>query len=144
VDFEADTLLKALCRNGFDPDRPALVGWLGVTMYLTREAIGRMLAELGRFAPGSEVVLDYLLTAELRDPAGQTYVDLVAPVAAQRGEPWLSFFPPEEMAALLAQHGFTVVAQVFQRDCVDPALWQRTDALRPSSLAVLAHATLDR
>jgi O-methyltransferase involved in polyketide biosynthesis len=133
-----------LRRNGFDPARPALVSWLGVTMYLTREAIGRTLAGLGRLAPGSEVVFDYLLPAELRDAAGQTYADLVAPVAAQRGEPWLSFFAPDAMAALLAAHGFAVVAQVPQRDCVDPALWQRTDALRPANLAVLAHATLER
>jgi methyltransferase (TIGR00027 family) len=144
VDFEADSWLEGLCRNGFDPGRPALVGWLGVTMYLTREAIGRTLAELGRCAPGTEVVLDYLLPAELRDPAGRTYADLVAPVAAQRGEPWLSFFAPDAMAALLAGHGLTTVAQVPQRDCVGAALWQRTDALRPSTLAVLAHATLER
>jgi O-methyltransferase involved in polyketide biosynthesis len=111
-------------------------------MYLTGEAIGRTLAELGRLAPGSEVVFDYLLPASLRDAAGQVYADLVAPVAAERGEPWLSFFAPDAMAALLAAHGFAVVAQVHQRDCVGASLWQRTDPLRPSTLAVLAHATV--
>jgi methyltransferase (TIGR00027 family) len=140
VDFETESLTEALCRHGFDPARPALVGWLGVTMYLTREAIGRTLGEIGRLAPGTEVVLDYLLPAELRDPAGQLYADLVAPVAAQHGEPWLSFFRPDELSALLVEHGLTVVAHVAERDMVDAALWERTDALRPADLAVLAHA----
>jgi len=70
VDFESDALAERLAQGGFDPSRPALVSWLGVTMYLTRAAIGQTLAVIGRLAPGTEVVADYMLPAGLRDEAG--------------------------------------------------------------------------
>jgi methyltransferase (TIGR00027 family) len=139
-DLETGALADRLRDGGFDPARPALVGWLGVTMYLTVEAIGRTLAGIGGFAPGTEVVVDYLLPAHLRDAAGRAYADAVMPVAAQRGEPWLAFLEPGEMAALLRRHGFAPIADVGQVEAVAPALWRRSDAVRPAELARLAHA----
>ncbi|GAA0382497.1 SAM-dependent methyltransferase [Microbispora corallina] len=140
VDLEAGSPLDALVAGGFDPAVPALVGWLGVTMYLTREAIGRTLDTVAGLAPGTEIVLDYMLPEGLRDAAGQAYVEAVAPVAAERGEPWLTFLSPEEMSSLLREHGLEVVRHSGQRDSVDPALWDRSDALRPSHLSVHARA----
>jgi methyltransferase (TIGR00027 family) len=142
ADFESGALARQLFRAGVDPSRPALVSWLGVTMYLTKEAIGETLGAIGGFAPGTEIIADYMLPAGMRDPAGETYAELVAPAAAERGEPWLSFFTPGEMSALLRRHGFSVVAHVRQRDAVAAAMWDRPDSLRPAELAVLAHATV--
>jgi methyltransferase (TIGR00027 family) len=141
VDFETDSLAARLVAHGFDPSIPALVGWLGVTMYLTRSAIADTLAVIGGFAPGTEIVVDHMLPAELRDEAGDTYVELVSPVAAQRGEPWLTFLSPDEMSLLLKENGFTTVENVSQRDAIDAALWQRSDSIRPANLSYLAHAT---
>lgn len=140
ADLERDSLADALRRGGLTPDRPALVSWLGVVMYLTAEAIGETLATIGGLAPGSEIVLDHLLPTDLRDDAGREYADAVAAVAAEGGEPWLSQFRPPEMAALLAGHRLEVVRQVGQRDMVDAALWRRGDALRPAELFMIAHA----
>src|SRR6478752_8327811 len=39
VDFERESLGDGLARAGFRNDRPAFFQWLGVTPYLTREAI---------------------------------------------------------------------------------------------------------
>jgi methyltransferase (TIGR00027 family) len=142
ADLDTGWLADHLRRDGFDPSRPALVSWLGVTMYLTREVIGETFETIGGFAPGTEVIVDYMLPAGLRDDAGNTYVELVAPVAAQRGEPWLSFFTPGEMSALLHQHGFGSVEHARQRDAVGAELWDRSDSLRPSDLSVLARATV--
>src|SRR5262249_37076784 len=61
ADFETGTLIAELIRSGLDPAVPAFVSWLGVTMYLTTEAIGRTFAELALLAPGSEIVADYML-----------------------------------------------------------------------------------
>ena len=138
---EDDSLPGNLITGGFDMARPALVSWLGVTMYLTPAAIGRTLTEIARFAPGSELIADYMLPAHLRDAAGNTYADLVMPVTAERGEPWLTFLTPEEMSALLRKHGLEP-RQVSQREAVGGALWERTDSLRPISLSFLAHAIL--
>jgi hypothetical protein len=83
-----------------------------------------------------------MLPAALRDETGNTYADLVAPTAAEHGEPWLTFLAPGDMSALLETHGFGGVEHVRQRDSVPAALWDRTDSLRPAGLSMLARATL--
>ena len=140
TDLEAGTLAGALARAGFDFGRPALFSWLGVIMYLTRDAVAGTLATLSRCAPGTELVAEYLVPDDLQDDRGRTYTQLVAPAAAEQGEPWRTFLRPEEMCALLAAHGFAPVTNVGQRDAVDGRLWDRTDALRPAALSWLAHA----
>jgi methyltransferase (TIGR00027 family) len=144
MDFERDQLAGLLRQAGFDRSRPALVSWLGVTMYLTQAALGRTLAEIGGFAPGTQLVTDYILPAALRDDAGNAYADLVAPVAAERGEPWLTFLAPDDMSVLLEGHGFGAAEHVWQHDAIPAALWDRADSLRPAGLSVLARATIPR
>ena len=85
-------------------------------MYLERSAIEQTLSVAGGFAAGSEIVVDYMLPAGLRDEAGDYYAEQVAPASAERGEPWLSLFAPDDMAALLDRHGFGPVRDVRQRD----------------------------
>ena len=142
VDFGRDSLGEALERAGFDAGQRALVSWLGVTMYLDESAIEATVAVLGGFAPGSEVVLDYMLPAGMRDAAGQMYADLVGQAAAEWGEPWRSVFAPAAMAALLARHGFGPARDVGQRDMIPAAAWDRSDALRPAELSRIAHAAI--
>src|SRR5262249_20367449 len=140
VGFETGSLSADLANKGLDVSRPVFVSWLGVTMYLSREALGATFAELGRLGPATQVVADYMLPAGLRGEAGQTYVELVAPASAERGEPWLSFLAPGQMAELLASHGFRTLRQVAQRDIGDAQTWNRSDALRPVKLSLIAHA----
>jgi methyltransferase (TIGR00027 family) len=140
VDFEADSLVDRLVDGGFDLSRPAFVSWLGVTMYLTHAAIAETLAAVGRFASGTEIIVDYMVPENLRDTNGRTYVELVMPVAAQSGEPWLTFLTPHEVSALLTGQGFERIAHVRQRDMLDAALWDRSDSLQPVDLSSIAHA----
>ncbi|HYK32549.1 MAG TPA: class I SAM-dependent methyltransferase, partial [Streptosporangiaceae bacterium] len=142
VDFETGSLTSRLACAGFDVTSPALVSWLGVTMYLTQDAIGAVVRELGQFASGTELILDYMLPADLRDDIGNSYVEQVAPAAAERGEPWLSFFSPQQMTTLLNGHGLADVRHIAQREVGTEAMWRRTDALRPADLSKLAHARL--
>jgi methyltransferase (TIGR00027 family) len=142
VDLETQALLDRLTGAGFDPCRPALVGWLGVSMYLSRPAIEEVLAAIGGLVAGTELVFDHILPAGLRDPDGDEYVEAVAPAAAERGEPWLTYQSPEDAAALLHRHGFGHVRCVTQRESVDAALWNRTDSLRPIRLSALALGTV--
>lgn len=145
VDFEkesAPALADHLARAGFDPARPALVGWLGVTMYLTPEAIGQTLDVISGFAPGTELIVEHLLPAEDRDEAGRSYAELVMAAAAEQGEPWRTFLGVEQMEALLREHRLLPVEFARQRDTVGPAEWERTDTLRPFELSVLARASV--
>lgn len=142
ADFETGTLTGRLVRGGLDLSQPALVSWLGVTMYLSRPAIGQTLAALGGLAPGTEVIADYMLPAGLRDEAGDSYVEQVHPVTAEWGEPALTLLSPAEMAGLLAGHGFTVAEQMDQRQAIPAALWDRGDSLRPMRLSMIARAAV--
>jgi methyltransferase (TIGR00027 family) len=137
-----DSLAAALRAAGFDFSEPAVISWLGVLMYLDRAAIGQTIAVLSGCAAGTELIADYMLPATLRDEAGDLYVEMVGPAAAERGEPWLSFFTPAELTALLAEHGFGASAHVRQCDAVPAKLWRRTDALRPIELSMIAWARL--
>ena len=143
-DFEKESLTGALMRTAFDPAQPAFVSWLGVTMYLTEAALAATFAELGRLARGTEMVADYMLPADMRDEDGSTYAQQVAPVAAEHGEPWLTFLAPVQMSALLARGGWTPVRHVRQQEVGDTGTWQRSDSLRPVALSVIAHATVRR
>lgn len=142
VDFTRDSLRDRLRQAGFDFAAPAFVSWLGTTMYLEESAIEATLAVTGGFAAGSEIIVDYMLPAGLRDAAGDSYAEQVGQALAERGEPWLSLFAPDEAAALLRRHGFGPVRDVRQRDMVPAAAWHRTDSLRPAELSRIAHAQI--
>jgi methyltransferase (TIGR00027 family) len=142
ADLATGSLAELLPASGFDPARPAVVSCLGVTMYLSRDAIGGVLAAIGTLAPGTELIADYMLPPSLRDAAGNSYAEQIGAVAAERGEPWLTFLSPGEATALLAEHGIEPAEHVHQRDAVDAAMWQRSDSLRPTDLSMLTHATV--
>jgi methyltransferase (TIGR00027 family) len=138
ADLEGTALPGQLASAGFDFSRPALVSLLGVTMYLTRTAVAGTLSVIGRCAPGTELIAEYAVPADLRDTRGREYARLVGPAAAERGEPWRTFLDPAEMSALLDRHGFGEVRHVGQHDMVDGSLWSRTDALQATCLFQLA------
>ena len=52
-------MTAALKAAGLDPDRRTFVLWLGVTPYLTEEAVFATLGELASLPGGTEVVFDY-------------------------------------------------------------------------------------
>jgi methyltransferase (TIGR00027 family) len=142
ADLATEPLAECLAAAGFDIGAPAVVGWLGVTMYLTPDAVARTLTTIAGFAPGSELIADYLLPADLQDEAGAEYVSTIAPAAAELGEPWLSAFAPGELSGLACRCGFTAVRHIRQRDMIPASLWTRSDSLRPADLGVLFHGSV--
>src|SRR5262249_20761687 len=112
VDFEADDLDIELSKAGFDAERPSVVAWLGVTFYLTREAIDATLDCVARWAPGTRLVLDYCLPEPLWDTFENWSGDIhrsIAAFAAASGEPFINLFTPEEISALLRAHGYDAI-----------------------------------
>jgi O-methyltransferase involved in polyketide biosynthesis len=140
ADLGAGSVLAALREAGFDLTTPAVVSWLGVTIYLDVSAISATLAALSACAPGTEVIVDYMLPASLRDQTADDYVSQVSHAAAEGGEPWRSFLSPEQVAAMLGEHGFAVLERVRQRDAVPRRLWERSDPLRPTDLSMVTRA----
>ncbi len=65
ADFEKEDWLGRLVEAGFDPGRPALFLWEGVTMYLDAPAIEATLRKIATTAKGSLVAFDYFTTEAL-------------------------------------------------------------------------------
>ena len=112
VDFETHDLDRELSKAGFDAGRRSVVAWLGVTFYLTSEAISATLDCVARWAPGTRLLFDYCLPEALWDNFenwnGDIHRNIAAFVAAS-GEPYISLFTPEEIEALLRAHGYHAI-----------------------------------
>ncbi|MGZ6299562.1 MAG: class I SAM-dependent methyltransferase [Candidatus Limnocylindria bacterium] len=140
LDLRGEPVVDRLVAAGLVASRPAFVSWLGASFYLDAHSVASAVAGLAALAPGSEIAMDYVLPGELRDEGGRTYAGLAMPVAESSGEPWRSTFTPEAMESMLSENGFEVLENVGQRACIEPSLWQRSDALEPIGLWMAAHA----
>ena len=100
IDFEREALGTVLDRAGHDPSSPTCWIWEGVVMYLTREAMHRTLAGIAeRSARGSTLIVNY--HSGQRGFFARVVYRLI-------GEPQISSWTREEMAADLRAAGFTV------------------------------------
>jgi methyltransferase (TIGR00027 family) len=105
LDFETATLEDGLAGAGFDRGQAAVFVWLGVVAYLTRPSITGTLRYIGNQGGGAMLVLDYMYPPPESD---QRLRERAARVAA-RGEPWVSWFTPDEMRDELRAAGLTAV-----------------------------------
>ena len=106
VDFERETLADGLAAAGFDAAAPAFFAWLGVVVYLTREAITETLKFVAG-VPGAEVVFDYGEPPSAFAEGAQRSVQLArAQRAAAMGEPWITRFSPSDIQSMLRGLGF--------------------------------------
>jgi methyltransferase (TIGR00027 family) len=107
VDFEAgQSWWEALAAAGFERSRPAVVVSTGVSMYLTREANRTTLRQVAVLAPGSTFAMTFLLPAELADPEVRPGLEMSSKGARAAGTPFISFFAPEDIAAMAREAGF--------------------------------------
>ncbi len=112
VDFEADDLGRELSRSGFDPTASAVVSWIAVSQYLSREAIDHTLRWAARLPAGSRLVLTYVVPPDQLSELAQAGLEWTRSQAEARGEPFLSLFRPDEISATLREAGFMEVEQV--------------------------------
>lgn len=142
VDFEAGgSWWDRLVVAGFDADRPAVVASTGVSMYLTKDANAATLRQLTSLAPGSTVVMTFLLPPELLDDEERPGLEAAAKGARASGTPFVSFFAPREMLALARDAGFQDARHVSATMLNQRYFAGRTDGLRTSSGEELLVAT---
>lgn len=106
ADLECDDLGGALRRSGFRAVQPACISWMGVTMYLTADAILKTLRTLAAFATGSCLCFDYRVPVSMLNPIERVVSEVVGQQAAAVGEPWLSTFDPVRLQGQLLELGF--------------------------------------
>lgn len=109
VNFSTERLDDKLLAAGLDPTVPVFFSWLGVAPYLTEEAILSTLRIIAQRQGGGEVVFDYAETPEKLGILQRLAFTTLAGRAASVGEPFVTFFKPEELASRLSELGFTSI-----------------------------------
>jgi methyltransferase (TIGR00027 family) len=85
IDFEHRSLAEGLAASSLDRRAPTFFSWLGVTQYLTREAIDSTLRFLLSMPRRSEIVMEFIIIANPRGAYGaDTGMHLVDCVAGSR------------------------------------------------------------
>jgi methyltransferase (TIGR00027 family) len=136
VDFEAGASWRErLAAEGFAVDRPAVVASTGVSMYLTREANVDTLRQVARLAPGSTLVMSFLVPLELADEDAREGLERAAKGARASGTPFISYYRPDEIVALARDAGFREVRHVSASALTQRYFADRSDGLRPPNNA---------
>jgi methyltransferase (TIGR00027 family) len=131
VDFEKDSLGDRLHRAGFRRAAPAFISWLGVTMYLTEDAVMQTLRFVAQScARGTEIVFDFALPDEALGEAERTARAKWAQRVAQIGEPWISHFDPISLARQLTDTGFSEAGSLGATEANARYFADRTDGFR--------------
>lgn len=130
ADFETVTLASALTSSTFRSDVPSCFSWLGVTVYLSKQAIFDVLNYVASLPKGSSITFDYRVAPALLHPIDQVIIDYAAKQFEMDGEPWQSFFHPQELQGEIAALGFRDLTD-FSADELNARYFQkRKDGLR--------------
>ncbi len=96
IDFEKQSLGDRLQEVGFKADEPSFFSWLGVTINLTGKTVLSTMKYLTS-SSGSVIIFDYTVP-----PSSQYFIRrfifrLLAHKMAVIGEPWQTFFDPQQL-----------------------------------------------
>jgi methyltransferase (TIGR00027 family) len=130
ADFERDDLASVLRQAGFRADQAACVSWMGVTMYLTAEAVAATLRTVAGFASGSRLCFDYRVPVTMLNPVERVINDVIEQRIAALGEPWLSTFDPTHLRRQLLEVGFSTAESATPEDLNARYFARRKDGLR--------------
>jgi methyltransferase (TIGR00027 family) len=111
IDFDTQTLEAVLAGTAFDPSRPALFIWEGVTRYISEAAVRQTLGFIGKLAPGSILVFTYVLSSVIERrsaiPGAERMMDTVAQHAA-----WIFGLEPSSVPDFLRPFHLALIADV--------------------------------
>ena len=109
-DFEHGSMTETLEAAGFDPKRRTFVLWLGVTPYLTEDAVYATLCELTRWPGGVEVVFDYANPPDrIKDSETRNFHRQMAERVAASGEPFRCYLDTVALRDRARDLGFTEI-----------------------------------
>ena len=130
VDFEHQTLPEGLRLARFDAAKPTFFSWLGVTMYLTDDAIQSTLRFIASTPKGGGVAFDYAVPIETLSWMGRAAMAVMMQRVAAAGEPFRTFFEPPALIARLTKMGFHEIEDLGADEINERYFKNRTDELR--------------
>lgn len=130
VDFEGgQSWWEQLLSAGFDLSQPAVVVSTGVSMYLSLEANMTTLRQVAMLAPGSTLVMTFMLATELLEPKERAILEFVMKRAQEAGTPFMSLFIPSDLLTLAKDAGFKHTQYVSANHLYQLYFAQRSDGL---------------
>jgi methyltransferase (TIGR00027 family) len=110
VDFERDDFGEKLEDAGLDRSQVSLVIWMGVSYYLTPQAMSRALTQISLLGgPGTRLTFDYILQGVIDRTSSSPAARIAARRVALVGEPWIFGLKPEDMGNYLRAFGFRLI-----------------------------------
>jgi methyltransferase (TIGR00027 family) len=140
VDFETHDLATELESAAFVRTEPAIFVWLGVIFYLTPSAARATLECIAGQAQPVEVIFDYLQSASSDED--RAHLQARAERLAVAGEPFFTYFTPEEIARLLRTLGFAVIDDRAAHDVISTYLGESVDCSEEPARALRASRIL--
>lgn len=129
VDFATQDLAGELSSAGIEPDVPTFFAWLGVTQYISEDAVTQTLSLAARHAPASEIVFDVIRPLDGLPPDEFAISDAARAFSTRRGEPWLSYFTPEALDPNLRAMGYSQIMWLTKEEAAIYYAGQRTSPL---------------
>jgi methyltransferase (TIGR00027 family) len=121
IDFERTALADGLRDAGLDPGTPAFFSWLGVMMYLTRDAVDAVFRSVAALPPQSEIAFTFTQATDSSDALAQR--------VAAVGEPLRTTVDVANLDVMLRAFGFREVTILTAAQAAR-YLGERTDQLR--------------
>ena len=140
IDFETTALREGLSASGFDFRTRSFFSLLGVTQYLTPEAIESIFSLVESLPRGSEIVFEFILPDDLMPVNEAAVFAAIASFAAELGEPWLTRFRPAELRSRLTALGFSQVNHLLPQAANERYFQGRRDDLVAWSAAQMMRA----
>jgi methyltransferase (TIGR00027 family) len=140
ADLANEDLSTALARSPYRNNQPGFFSWLGVTVYLTREAnLATLRAVASCGARSSELVFTYVDQIEFAEGGSRSLHNPNAQAVAMMGEPYISGFNPAAIADDLRQVGLELVEDLDGRK-MSERYWTASALQPPATMhIVLAH-----
>ena len=113
VDFDQQDLSTELTKAGFDQALPTFFLWEGVMHYLAAEAVDTTFRCISSITtPGSRLVFTYIHRGLLDGTVHFGKLGEIPLTLQEAGENWTFGLYPEELAAYLAERGFSLIVDV--------------------------------
>jgi methyltransferase (TIGR00027 family) len=130
IDFESASISDALRAAGFAFDSQTLCSWMGVTQYLTPDALESTFHFVLSLPASSEIVFSFILPQEELSGTEAEALMIAARRAAEVGEPWLARFRAGELAAKLRLMGFSQIIHLTPEQAGERYFRDRNDGLK--------------
>lgn len=118
ADLSQQSVAAALSQSAYDPAVLTFFSWLGVTMYLTREANLATFRSVASCSPAGSLLAFTYMESSILQSQSAAFQELQARVSSM-GEPFLSGFDPARIGADLRDCGLELVEDLTGQAIID-------------------------